>query len=194
MDFTGLIAKWLNNELGVPSEAEPSCADIRDGHFIVSLASFWSEPQGSYARAFINQANETGYSFTQDGATIEGGMMLALPIRITYKSRGSGQEWRGEVVHQTYKNNKFFQKPHKISVLGGKLVGEAATRVAAVVPNFDEVNTTDSLSLGFMLSMEALTTEDKPFEQVTVNNIKNGYVAEQVFEGEIFFLDGILED
>ena len=190
MDIPRTIAEFLQQNTGVPSEAEPSRADIKDGHFIVSINGFW-DLDGTWSHFSENYANGTGHSFEENGPTLAHGFQMTLPVRIVYRSRGTGEQWRGVVIQQTKKNAMFLHGSKLIPFLGGKVTGKAAEMMSNHIENFNELNIDNTAVRGFVLNVERDARSDKLFEPVKdgKNNNINGYLAEQAFIGQITFED-----
>lgn len=195
MDIPRYLADWIKDlSGGLRVEAEPSDADIDGDRFVVSVTSLWMEPAGMTSNL------ETGnYTYEQDGVPIEL-YMQALPVRVVWKSRGTGELWRGQQIEQTRRNAIMFSGAFKLPIFGGRYIGEAAKLlddgVGKDVVNFQQVNN-DGPGLGMSVGLRRDIASDK-FEKDTssyrsrgqTRTTERGYVAEQHFVGEVSFIGG----
>ena len=188
MDFPRILADWIEKWTGIKSEADPSPADMRGFHFVVSVASFFLEPNGETSRHFLERM-----AFVENGGAVES-YRMALPVKVVFKSQGSGEQWRGSYLEQAQKNARLFHESFRLPISGGRLVGEAAIRCNDGVPediaNFEENNTDDLHGLGFIVGLERAPGLDVVFQRIDGSN--RGYNAEQAFTGEIVFIDGMI--
>ena len=187
MDMPRYLADKVKDLTGEPVEVDPSRADIKDGHFVVTIDSFWEEPDG------VTQSNVEGnYTYEENGIPVEI-WDQALPVRVVYKSTGIGESWRAAVIEQTRKNAIHFAEPFFVPALGGKFTGQSAVLAndgqKADLGNFDTTNK-DDRGLGFVVKLKRDKASDKVFEPVDRDGKRNGYIAEQHFTGHMIFTGG----
>jgi len=176
MDLLKSLAETIADMTGKRVEIEPSQADIKAEHFIISLQSFWIDPEGT-------MRNE-GYSMQENGLGEEG-YKQALPVKVVYRSTSSGETWRSQVLQDTKEFAKRFSSVFRIAIAGGKLKNKALERVENIVP--DLVNNDDIHGIGFLCELNRALDEDQPFVMIEENGRTKTYVAEMVWNGYIIF-------
>ena len=195
MDIPRYLATHIHNISDLRAEAEPSPADIGPEHFIVSATSFWEEPNGTY-----NNFDTGNFSFEENGIPVEG-YDQALPVRVVWKSKGSGEAWRGVQIERTRLNTIMFSAPFLLPVMGGRLYGRAAELAddgqGVDIADFDEVNL-DGPGLGMYVGLKRDPSSDVMFKRDTRSHTRmgktqethSGYIVEQHFIGHVFFNGG----
>ena len=180
MDVLKNLAVKIAEMTGEKVEIEPSISDIKTDKFVISCDSLWKEPEGL--------ADSGDNSYTQDGKKLDTYCMM-LPIRVVFTSKGTGEKWRSEMLRKTQEIAKRFHPNFNMFQLGGKLEGEAARRVEAVVADFEELNTDDSLALGYSIELNRDGDSDIAFERQENEGQSDYFLMEMVYTGIIFFND-----
>lgn len=195
MDLPRFVAMYVKDMSGIPAEAEPSPADMPETHFIVRVENFWQEPEGT----FMN-FNTGDYSFEENGIPVEG-FRQALPIRLVFHSRGTGEIWRARMIEQTRRNATLFSTPFRLDVMGGRLMGPALDMMTdgqgVDISNIDELNEAGP-GIGMIVELSRDPGKDVVFEKdlkmtTRLGKVREksfGYICEQHFVGNIVFDGG----
>lgn len=185
------VAKYLKKRTGLTTEVEPSRADIMNsqGVLVVSAKSFWRAPYFDTHDSGILPSTE--HSFQQYGLRVEGCVQI-LPIRVTYRARGNGEMWVSTILNNSFNLASSLCNMHNIPFVGDSVDGKAYERMKAVIPDFDEYNIVDPVSsLSFVLLLDRATDKDKAFTLDRKDDKSFGYLAEQVFEGDLVLYTGM---
>lgn len=186
MDMLSYLARKIADMSGgLRVECEPSRADIKTDHFIISIINFWVEPAGTFQNIL-----EGNYTFEENGTPVEG-WQQALPVRVVWRSNCIGEVWRSRMIEQTRKNAIMFADPFFVPAIGEKFTGKSAEMAADDFADFEKTNV-DGPGLGFNVFLERDPASDKVFEPSTKFDMKNGFLAEQHFTGYMFFQGGAL--